>query len=54
MNHQQKKHRLRTDTSLSHRVGGLNVFYWCQIFAPDSVVVKAYKLFGLKNILFDQ
>ena len=35
---QQQNHHLRTDSSLSHR--GLNAFYWYQIFALDSVVVK--------------
>ena len=42
---QQKNHRLKTDISLSNRGGGggggLNAFYWYQIFAQDSVVVKA-------------
>ena len=39
MDQQQQNHRLRTDSSLSH-CGGLNAFYWRQIFALDSVVVK--------------
>ena len=40
---QQVNHRLRTDNSLSYPGGGgggLNAFYWRQIFALDSVVVK--------------
>ena len=34
---------LRTDSSLSHRGGGggLDASYWYQIFALDSIVVKA-------------
>ena len=38
--------RLRTDSSLRHRGGGgggLNAFYWYQIFALDSAVVEAQK-----------
>ena len=42
MNQQQQNHRLRMDSSLSH--WGLNAFYWYQIFALDSVVVKAQKI----------
>ena len=38
-NQQQQNHRLRTDSSLSHR-GGLNAFYRYQIFALDSAVVE--------------
>ena len=43
---QKQKHRLRTDSNLSHREGGwggggVNAFYWYQIFALESVVVKA-------------
>ena len=33
----QQNHRLRTDSSLSHRGGGgggLNAFYWYQTFCP--------------------
>ena len=39
---QQQNHRLSTDSSLSHRGlgGGLNAFYWYQIFALDSTVVE--------------
>ena len=37
MNQQQQNHRLRTDSSLGHRVG-LNAFLWYQIFAIDSAV----------------
>ena len=45
---QQQNHRLRTDSSLSHwgGGGGLNAFYWYQIFALDSAVVKVHKLFS--------
>ena len=46
MNQQQQNHRLRTDNSLmggGGGGGGVNEFYWCQIFALDSVVVKAQK-----------
>ena len=47
-NKQQQNHRLRTDSSLSHRGGGgvLNAFYWYQIFALDSSVVKVQDLFS--------
>ena len=41
---QQQNHRLRTDSSLSHR--GLNAFYWYQIFAQDSAVVKVQEMFS--------
>ena len=49
---QQQNHRLRTDSSLSHRVcvggggggGVLNAFNWRQIFALGSVVVKNTKI----------
>ena len=54
---QQQNHRLRTDSSLSHWVGvegGLNAFYWLQIFALDSAVVEVQEMFsshgGLLNI----
>ena len=40
---QQQIHRLRTDSSLSHR-GGLNAFYWYQIFALDSAVVEVQEM----------
>ena len=45
INQQQQKHCLRTDSSLNYRgwVGGLNAFYWRQIFSLDSVVVKTQK-----------
>ena len=36
--HQQQNHCLRTDSSLGYREGGLNAFYWSQIFALDSVI----------------
>ena len=36
---QQQNQYLRKDNSLSHQGGGLNAFYWCQIFVLDSVVV---------------
>ena len=39
---QQQNHRLRTDSSLSRR-GDLNAFYWYQIFALVSVIVKTKK-----------
>ena len=46
MNQQQQNHRLRTDSSLSHwgKWGGLNVFYWYQILALDSIDAKTQKL----------
>ena len=44
-NQQQQNHRLRTDNSQSHWRGGLNAFYWYQIFALDSAVVEAQKMF---------
>ena len=42
MNQQQKNHRLRTGSSLSHMEGwgGLDAFYWHKIFALESVVVE--------------
>ena len=43
MNQQQQNHPLRMDSNLSHW-GGLNAFYWYQISALDSVVVKAQKM----------
>ena len=46
---QQQNHRLRTDSSLSHRGGGggvLNAYNWCQIFTLNSVVVKTQKMFS--------
>ena len=42
---QQQNHRLRTDSSLSHR-GGFNEFYWHQIFALDSAVVEVQEMFS--------
>ena len=42
---QQQNHRLRTDSSLSHR-GGLNAFYWYQIFTLDSAVVEVQEMFS--------
>ena len=41
-------HRLRRDISLSHRGegGGLNAFYWYQIFALDSAVVEVQEMFS--------
>ena len=45
-----QNHRLRTDSSLSHRGGGggggLNAFYWYQIFALDSAVVEVQEMFS--------
>ena len=44
---QQQNHRLRTDSSPSHRGGGgLNAFYWYQIFALDSAVVEVQEMFS--------
>ena len=43
---QQQNHRLRTDSSLSHGGGGLNAFYWYQIFALDSAVVEVQEMFS--------
>ena len=47
-NQQQQKHCLRTVSSLSHRGGGggLNAFYWYQIFALDSAVVEVQEMFS--------
>ena len=43
---QQQNHNLRTDSSLSHwGVGGLNAFYWYQIFAIDSAIVEVQEMF---------
>ena len=42
---QQQNHRLRTDSSLSHR-GCLNAFYWYQFFALDSAVVEVQEMFS--------
>ena len=41
----QQNHRLRTDSSLSHR-GGLNAFYWYQIFGLDSAGVEVQEMFS--------
>ena len=43
-NPQQQNHRLRKNSSLSH--WGLNTYNWYQIFALDSAVVEAQKLFS--------
>ena len=40
---QQQSHRLRTDSNQSHGGGGLNAFYWSQIFSLDSGDVQAQK-----------
>ena len=50
MNQQQQNHHLKMDSNLyiSHWGvwgWGLNAFYWCQIFALDSVVVKHKNIF---------
>ena len=42
---QQQNYRLRMDSSLSHQ-GGLNAFYWYQIFALDSAVVEIQEMFS--------
>ena len=42
---QQQNHRLRMDSSLSHR-GCLNAFYWYQIFVLDSAVVEVQEMFS--------
>ena len=42
MDQQQQNQSLRTDSTQSHW-GGLNAFYWFQIFALDSAVVEAQK-----------
>ena len=44
-NKQQKNHRLRTGSRLSHR-RGLNAFYWYQNFALDSAGVGVQLLFS--------
>ena len=51
INQQLQNHRFRTDSSLSHRGGGggLNAFYWRQIFALDSVVVNTQRLFSSRE-----
>ena len=41
---QQHNHRLRTDSTLSHR--GLNALYWYHIFILDFVVVKTQSSHG--------
>ena len=47
INQQQQNHRLMTNSCLSYEGGGgLKAFYWCQIFALDSVVFKTQKLFS--------
>ena len=45
---QQPNQGLRTDSSLSHRGGGggINAFYWYQIFALDSAVVEVQEMFS--------
>ena len=49
-------HRLRTDSSLSHRGGGggLNAFYWYQIFALDSAVVEVHEMYSSHRFPFNQ
>ena len=49
MNKQQQNHRLRTDSRLRYR-GGLKAFYWRQIFALGSVVVKTQKCLARKEV----
>ena len=49
-NQQQHNHCLRRDSSQSCGGGGLNAFYWYQIFAIDSVVVKAQKVLSFLTI----
>ena len=44
-NHQQQNYRIRKDSRLSH-LGSLNAFYWRQIFALDSTVVKLLEIGG--------
>ena len=43
---QQQNHRLRTDSSLSHRGGAYMHFFWYQIFALDSAVVEVQEMFS--------
>ena len=51
-NQQQLNHRLRTDSSLSHRgERALNAFYWYQMFALDSAVVEVQEMFSLHKSL---
>ena len=45
MNQQQQNHRLRTG-SLKATGGGVNAYYWYQILAQDSVVVKTFNFFS--------
>ena len=47
-NNTQQVNNSRTDSSLSHRGGGvLNAFYWYQIFALDSDVVEVKQIVQL-------
>ena len=48
-NQQQQNHRLRMDSNQSHWVDGLNAFYWYQIFALDSTIVEAQKMFSSRG-----
>ena len=49
----QQNHRFRTDISLSNRGGGgLNAFYWYQIFALDSALVEVQEVQSLKAPIF--
>ena len=51
-NNKQQNHHLRTDSSLSYRgEGGLNAFYWYQIFALNSAVVEVQEMFILQGSL---
>ena len=52
-NNQQQNYHLRTDSSQSHGEGGLNAFYWFQIFALDSAVVEAQNN-GLQCIIIEK
>ena len=49
INQQQHNYRIRTDSSLSYwggGGGGVNAFYWRQIFTLDSAIVNTRKLFS--------
>ena len=48
---QQQNHRLKMDTSLSQRGGGgLNAFYWYQLFGLDYVSVKTQNCYGMEAL----
>ena len=49
-NNKQKVHNNRTtalERTAAYATGGLNAFYWYQIFALDSAVVEVQEMFSL-------